>query len=312
MKPIGMNDRGSETDRKTVYRRKRQRRKMLPYLAVLPVCIYILLFLGSAFRTTLEQSFGIYPQGGLTDWTVRYFKEMFARKDFRDAFSFSLRTSAISAIAAVSVATAMALFFRSAKRRSEIRLYRIPVALPHAVIALSVLQIFGQSGFLARICHAFGMVETPGDFPLLLYDAGGIGMILSYMIKEIPFVYLTMRAVVQRLNHNYEDQAALLGADRFQCFLRITLPMILPNILYCLLLIFVYSFGAYELPMLLGPTYPKALALVSYQEYTNPVMQNRPYAMVINLVVIGIGLLATVLFFSAFRRLHTKTDSIYE
>ena len=62
----------------------------------------------------------------------------------------------------------------------------------------------------------------------------------------------------------------------------------MPAIKKAFLIILAFSFGAYELPFLLGPTLPKALPVQAYIEYLSPDLLNRPYAMALN-GLIGAG-----------------------
>ena len=48
------------------------------------------------------------------------------------------------------------------------------------------------------------------------------------------------------------------------------------------LIILTFSFGAYDLPFLLGPTIPKALPVQAYIEFLHPDLLHRPYAMAMN------------------------------
>ena len=70
----------------------------------------------------------------------------------------------------------------------------------------------------------------------------------------------------------------------------VTLPLCKPAILNSGLIIFCYSFGAYELPLLLGSTLPKALPVQTYIEYTHPDLTHRPYAMALNMIMLLICL----------------------
>ncbi|MBE6056036.1 MAG: sugar ABC transporter permease, partial [Clostridium sp.] len=56
------------------------------------------------------------------------------------------------------------------------------------------------------------------------------------------------------------------------------------------------SFGAFEVPYLLGPTTPKLLPVKAYIEYSSPDLTNRPYAMVINTILIVISTFLIVLY----------------
>ena len=60
-------------------------------------------------------------------------------------------------------------------------------------------------------------------------------------------------------------------------------------------MIFIFAFGGYELPFLLGTTVPKALPVQAYLAFTAPDLRDRPYAMAMNAVIlllcVGISLL---------------------
>lgn len=60
---------------------------------------------------------------------------------------------------------------------------------------------------------------------------------------------------------------------------------------------FVFALGAYELPLLLGATVPKALPILAYQQYVHPDLRNRPYAMAVNGMIILISLISALVYF---------------
>ena len=84
------------------------------------------------------------------------------------------------------------------------------------------------------------------------------------------------------VNENLGEAARNLGASPMQAFCRVTLPVCLPAIQNAFLIVLAFSFGAYELPYLLGPTLPKALPVAAYLEYISPDLKNRPTAMAMN------------------------------
>ena len=50
----------------------------------------------------------------------------------------------------------------------------------------------------ARAAAAAGLIQAPADFPLLVNDRWSIGIILTYVWKEIPFITLMLLAVLHR------------------------------------------------------------------------------------------------------------------
>ena len=103
------------------------------------------------------------------------------------------------------------------------------------------------------------------------------------------------------INDSLGEAAINLGASKWQTFRKVTLPLCAHTIMSGFLIIFTFSLGAYEVPQLLGPTLPKALPILSYIQYTHPNLQNRPYAMALNGIIIMISLVAAIIYYRLIR-----------
>jgi ABC-type spermidine/putrescine transport system, permease component I len=186
-------------------------------------------------------------------------------------------------------------------------LLRLPILVPHAVVAVFVLQLLSQTGLAARICHALGLIESSGAFPQLIYTPNYTGAILAYLWKEIPFVAYYTLALMASVSASLGEAAENLGASPLRSFLTVTLPLSLPAVLKAFLIIFVFAFGGYELPFLLGVTVPKALPVQAYLAYTSPDLLQRPYAMAMNMVILLLSLGMAVLYWIVMRALLRRT-----
>ena len=129
------------------------------------------------------------------------------------------------------------------------------------------------------------MIARPGDFPALVFDPYAIGIILQYVWKEVPFIGVIVLANMQAIGEDYEAVARSLGASRWQCFRYILLPMIFPGVLSASVIVFAFTFGAYEIPALLGANYPAALPVLAYRKYTDVDLAARPEAMAMGIVI---------------------------
>lgn len=78
-------------------------------------------------------------------------------------------------------------------------------------------------------------------------------------------------------------------------------PLIMPLVASSFIIIFAFSFGAFEVPYLLGPTSPKILPVKAYIEYTNPDLTHRPYTMVINMILTFYSLILVWLYSKTFK-----------
>ena len=160
-----------------------------------------------------------------------------------------------------------------------------------------MVNIFSQNGVLARIGYALGMLQEQQQFPMLIYDTKGVGVILAYLWKEIPFILYFVIALMANINENLGEAAINLGAGRWTAFCKIPLPLCKGAVISGFLIIFVFALGAYELPFLLGATSPKALPVLAYQQYIHPDLRNRPYSMALNGIIIILSVLSAWIYY---------------
>lgn len=282
------------------------REKIKPYLLLAPILTILLLIFVAGLAMALFQSIGYFPAVGLNELTLKYFRAILSDKGFLDSLAFSLYISLVSAGLATlfGVLSALALFKAGKDNSVIVALYRVPIIVPHLVSVLLVYNILSQSGILSRVLFGLGLISDQAQFPSLLYNQNGVGIIFAYLWKEIPFVALTAYTILNRMSSRLTEAARNLGASGRQTFLHITLPLIAPSVFSSFIILFAFSFGAYEVPYLLGPTTPKTLPVMAFIEHTNPVLQNRPYAMAINIIITLIALFLTWLYFKAFERIN--------
>jgi len=280
------------------------REAVKPYLLLSPMLLILIGIFVTGIVMGLLQSFGYFKAIGLTDFTLKYYREVLMDSNFLSSLKFSLYTATVSSVIAVVLGVLLAYSIVQMKGKKETieLLYRVPIAVPHIVAALLMYNIFSQTGILPRILFEIGLIQDQAQFPSVLYEPNGVGIIAAYIWKEIPFVALTTYTVLSSVSKKLSDVAYNLGANKKQVFIYVLLPLIMPSVLSSFIIIFAFSFGAYELPLLLGPTQPNALAVQAFIEYSNPVLQNRPYAMVYNMLITLIAVILTWLYFKAFEK----------
>ena len=274
------------------------RKKYTPYLLLLPQIILLIIF-AIGLINGITQSFGVIPTFGLREPTLNYYKEVLISKDMLNSILFSLYIAGTSSIFAVIIGTLICMIIVINKKTIKIyeRLVQIPIVVPHVVVAIFILNIFSKSGLLARILSALGLISSQEQFINLVYDKYGIGIILAYLWKEIPFIIYFAISIMANINDSLGEAAINLGASKWETFRKVTLPLCKNTILSGFLIIFVFALGAYEIPQLLGPTLPKALPVLSYIQYIHPNLQNRPYAMALNGIIILISLISALLYY---------------
>ncbi|MBP1581692.1 MAG: spermidine/putrescine ABC transporter permease, partial [Oscillospiraceae bacterium] len=143
-----------------------KKRSNTAYLLLLPFFIIMALVLISIWNVAV-QSFGYIPTFGLTELTLDYYLSVFQQEEFLSSFWVSLRIALFSATFAAifGVLLCYALIKLNHNRGRILYMVRLPILMPHAVVAVFVINIFSQTGLLARIAYALGLLSDYNQFP---------------------------------------------------------------------------------------------------------------------------------------------------
>ncbi len=266
---------------------------LAPALLVLGV-----LFAGGLF-TALVQSFGYMPAIGQTELSLDAYREVLTGEDFLDSLALTIYVAGASTGIATVLAVLAALALRRSSGRISSVVFQLPITIPHLVAAVGIALVVSQTGLGARLAAALRLVGEPGDFPALLYDRYSVGIILTYVWKEVPFIALVVLASLRGVAADLEDVARTLGASAWQRFWFVVFPVISPAVVAASLIVFAFTFGAFEVPYLLGKTYPTILPVMAYNEYREIDLAASPVAMAINVLIT----LVTAAFAAAYLRL---------
>ena len=265
---------------------------LAPALLVLGV-----LFAGGLYAA-LVQSLGYMPAVGMTEVSFDAYRDVLGREDFLDALLLTVYVAGVSTVLTTVLAVLAALALRHAPGRVSSVVFQVPLTIPHLVAAVGIALVISQTGLGARLAAALGLIGAPAEFPALLYVKYSVGVILTYVWKEVPFVALVVLATLRGVAADLEDVARTLGANAWQRFWYVVFPVIAPGVVAASLIVFAFTFGAFEVPYLLGQDYPTMLPVVAYEEYRSIQLSDRPAAMAINVLIA----LITVAFAAAYLR----------
>jgi len=275
----------------------------------MPAIIMLIIFIYGLLNGII-QSFGLLRSAGLDKFTLEYYIETFRNINLLNSIKVSLIISGISSIIALTLGVALSYFFCKTGfvNSRAYNIFKLPILIPHIVVATLVINLFSQSGLFARLGFLLGFIDSQQEFIAMVFDENFIGVILGYVWKEIPFIVLVVATIMSNIDGNLGEAARNLGATPFKAFIYVTLPLCLPSIAMVFIIIFTFSFGAYELPLLLGPTFPKALPVQAYIEYTHPDLAHRPYAMVLNTIMIVITSAFTIAYHLLMKKINKKVE----
>ncbi|NDJ60483.1 MAG: ABC transporter permease subunit [Chloroflexi bacterium] len=275
-------------------RLKLMERLTVPLMLFPALAIVIVLF-GGGMISGVGQSVGYFPVIGLEEFTLQYYQDVLTDDGFFESLWLTFRLAFLSTLFSSVLAVAFALVLRHAFRGSRFLtfMYQIPIPIPHLVVATGIVLLVSQSGLLSRGTVALGLTETPRDFPVMVFDRPGVAIQLTFLWKEVPFIGIVVLAVLKSVGPQYEEIAQTLGANAWQRFRYVLLPLILPGILSTSIIVFAFVFANYEIPLLLGVRHPTTLPVMAFRNYQDPDLALRPQAMAISMIlaVVAIALL---------------------
>lgn len=172
-----------------------------------------------------------------TGFSTEWYSSLVKNAELLDAARNSLLVGLIATIASTLIGTLTALAmerYRFKLRTAfDANLY-LPIVIPEIVMGISLLLFFNQALF-PFLQNAFGIRATTG-LPTIT---------VSHIAFDIPFVYVIVRARLADFDRTLEEAAADLGADEWQTFKRVTLPLLMPGIIGGALMAFTLSLDDY-------------------------------------------------------------------
>lgn len=257
-------------------------------LRLAPVLLVVIGLFGTGLLSAFVES-TTDPESGAV--TARYYWAVVRDEEFRASLALTLWVSTVSTALATAAGVGIALLLSRliAGRPLMYALLQTPLAVPHLAMSVALLMLIAPSGWIARLMTAMGLISAPADVPALVYDEYGIGIILAYLAKEIPFLAVVTTALLARIGPEYERVAATLGASRWQRLRHVTIPMLAPGVVSAALMVFAFVFAAFETPFILGRPYPAMLSVVAQRRYLSLDLNDRPDAIAWALIMTGLA-----------------------
>jgi ABC-type spermidine/putrescine transport system permease subunit I len=188
-------------------------------------CLLILAFLALPAFFMIPVSF---TSEGFIDWpprgfSLRWYRTYLASAQWMAATTRSLVVGAVAATLAMLIGApaAFALARRTfAGKTAALALLLSPLIIPRMIIAVALFYLY------ARV----GLVGT------------SLGLILGHAVLAVPFVVITVMAVLKNYDERFDQAASSLGAGPARTLYHVTLPLIRTGLMAAFLFAFVTSF----------------------------------------------------------------------
>ena len=217
------------------------RRRLVPYLLLLPGMLWLLVFfvlpLVTLAATSLQE--GSIAQGFELTWRVANYSDAFLA--YREQLARSFRYAALATVLAlvISYPLAYAIAFRAGRWRNLMLLLVVaPFFTSFLVRTLAWKIILADNGRVVAALRAIGVLEPDGRVL-----ATSIAVVAGLTYNFLPFMTLPLYAALERLDPRLIEAAQDLYANPITAFLRVTFPLSLPGVVAGTLLTFIPAAG---------------------------------------------------------------------
>jgi len=208
------------------------------------------------------------PQSILVDGelTTAIYREVLGTGYYWSVIGRSFWVSFVATATCILLGYPLAFYLvRVAPRKYKRCVFMIVIAplFTSAVIrAMAWLVILGRRGLVNEALLAAGLIEEPLR---LLYSQAAVIIGLVYIM--IPFMVLTVAAVLENVSKTLEEAARDLGATPLGAFCRVTFPLTLPGVLAGSFLVFALCLSSYVTPAVLGGGRNKVMAMLIFEQF---------------------------------------------
>lgn len=164
-----------------------------------------------------------------------------------NSLEITLTVTVISVLLAYPLAWIIAERVPPRFRRLALILAILPFWTSYVVRSYSWLLVLGKAGVVNQALLAIGLIAEPLDIA-----STRTATVIGFVHFFTMLLTLTIYANLVQLPPNYRRAAADLGANGFQTFRHVILPLTLPGIMVGAFLTFVLCIGDYITPQILG------------------------------------------------------------
>ena len=160
-------------------------------------------------------------------------------------------------------------------------------------LAFAFLATLGRLGLVTVVLKALGInIYVRGGWDLLSFW----GLTLTYLYFQIPLMILIIAPAIHGMKREWNEAAATLGATNGQFWRYVGLPVLWPNLLGTLSLLFANAFGAIATAYALSTSAFNIVPILLFAQIRGDVLGDRGLGAALAVGMIIICALANVIY----------------
>jgi spermidine/putrescine transport system permease protein len=219
---------------------------------IVPLCVMIL------YSVWQMEGFNIVPGS----WTLKNYRAFIGFNMYTPVlirtFLISLFVTALGLLVGYPFAYFLVRHVGKKWQLPLLVLVIIPFWTSYLLRVYAWMGILGPKGLINQVLMGLGIIRDPLEF--LLYNNTSVLIVFLYLY--LPFVVITLYAILDKFDFNQVDAAMDLGATPMRAFLEITLPQTRQGVITAFIFVFIPMLGEYITPKLVGGTSGTMIAIM--------------------------------------------------
>ncbi|WP_075292075.1 ABC transporter permease [Pararhizobium arenae] len=178
---------------------------------------------------------------------LRFFSESALLRGLTNSLEITITVTILSVLLAYPLAWIIAERVPKRLQRMALILAILPFWTSYVVRSYSWLLVLSKGGVINQALMGIGLIAEP-----LEIASNRTATVIGFVHFFVMLLTLTIYSNLIQLSPNYRRAAADLGANAFQTFWHVILPLTLPGIMTGAFLTFVLCIGDYITPQILG------------------------------------------------------------
>ncbi|KAB2785161.1 ABC transporter permease [Brucella anthropi] len=234
------------------------------------------------------------PEG---EWTLGNYQKIVADSYYPGIFYTTFKLSLIATVVSFFIAYPIAYYIVNMVKSRNLRrfcyvLVIMPLFTSNIVRSFGWLILLGRQGLVNQALVALGLADRP---IAILFTETAIIIGLAYIL--VPFMVLTIAAVLQTIDRSLVEASLDLGSSRLATFFNITLPLSLPGVIAGSLIVFTLAVSAYVVPAIMSGGRIIVAAMPIFDNYSTLFNFNFGAALAVSLLIVTLILITLYLLF---------------
>ncbi len=259
-----------------------RQRNWFGYLLVAPPFLLMLaLIIYPATLAVIETV--LVRRGGVVTFSVQRYLDFFNTPlaVMNLTFTLSITILTVALLFVVCFPIALYLRFTTGRLSGTVQMLSLfPMFVPGIITAYALIRFLGANGWLERFLEV--LFGYDGYVSPYLRPSG---IVVGLIWEGIPITVLILTAGLSQIGDGLLETARDVGANRWQIFWQIILPLLKRSLLIVLSLNFLGIFGAFTIPFLLGPASPEMMGPYMQRTFNNNLPSQAQVQAVITFVI---------------------------